>query len=126
MSDAPAAREWIEPRPPPPSWLRRKWPLLLAAVAALAVALVVVVAVVLPSADDEAREACREFVRGRLVSPATAQFSGERVIGSDPTVVAGSVDSQNRYGALLRATFSCRIQYDDGADEWRLISLLGV
>lgn len=76
------------------------------------------------SSDDQAREACREYVRDRLVAPATAQFSDERVIGSNPTMVAGKVDSQNKFGALLRATYTCRVQYD--GDRWQLVALVGL
>jgi hypothetical protein len=123
MSDVPTAHDWIEPRPPPQTWLARNWKFLTALGLAMAAA---IVALNMAFGTPDEVEACRDYVRGRLVAPATAQFSGERVIGSDPTMVAGSVDSQNRYGAMLRTTYSCQVQYDKNAGEWRLVSLLGL
>ena len=57
------------------------------------------------SDDTEARAQCREAVKDRLKSPATAKFSDEKVTGSDPDAVwfvSGAVDSQSGFGALIR------------------------
>lgn len=60
----------------------------------------------------------------RLVSPSTAEFpfvsDYDKVVnrlGDDRVVVVGFVDSQNRFGATLRADFSCRMQFL-GGDDW--------
>lgn len=64
---------------------------------------------------SDARWECREQVLRRLVSPSTADFSGEsrgflrtaEGVDSSRVIVHGSVDSQNRMGAMLRARFEC-------------------
>jgi hypothetical protein len=117
------AHDWVEPQPPPPSWWDRNWKFLIAVGLAVAAAAVGLGLALGSTPEDEAREACRTYVRDRLVAPATAQFSEERVIGSNPTMVAGKVDSENRFGAMLRTTYTCRVQYESG--EWRLVSLIG-
>jgi hypothetical protein len=54
-----------------------------------------------------------DFVKGQLKSPSTAEFEGgeEGVIQVNDTIftVKGIVDSQNSFGAMLRANFSCRV-----------------
>ena len=56
-----------------------------------------------------------DFVKGQLKSPSTAEFEGgeEGVIQVNDTVftVKGTVDSQNSFGAMLRANFSCRVVF---------------
>ena len=67
------------------------------------------------SASDEAKEKCRQAVRDQLKSPATAQFSGEKVVSDgDGFEVVGDVDSQNSFGAMLRSTFTCHTSPEGG------------
>lgn len=64
-----------------------------------------------------ARSACRDAVKGKLKAPATAKFSGETTTGSGQSgtySVAGSVDSENSFGALIRSSFSCEVTFDGG------------
>lgn len=65
----------------------------------------------------EARQQCRQSVKDKLKSPATARFSDESVSGSGPNAtytVTGSVDSENSFGALIRASFSCSVTFTGG------------
>lgn len=78
-----------------------------------------------PSAEDQqgdAKRACQEkFIADRLKAPASAKFSGVTVSESGGSyTVAGSVDSQNAFGALVRATFTCAVRLD--GDQWILES----
>jgi hypothetical protein len=60
--------------------------------------------------DTDARFACRQFVEDRLTAPATADFSDETVTSLDGGKrfrISGSVDSQNSFGATLRADYEC-------------------
>lgn len=74
------------------------------------------------STDDEgpdavgAQVACQDRVKTALKSPATAEFSGVKAVpqGGNTWTVRGAVDSQNSFGALLRSTFTCVAQSDDG------------
>lgn len=52
-------------------------------------------------------EACHEGVKNRLKSPGTAKFGGEFQRGSTPPEVAGWVDSENGFGALVRSDWVC-------------------
>ncbi len=115
---------WIESRDPP-----KRSPLKPALIVGgmLLAAIVGIIAIVQINTMDgsDARDACREFVLDRIKSPATAEFSDERVIGIDPGpyTVAGNVDSENSFGALLRGTYSCTVRAD--GDRWVLESLIG-
>ena len=63
-----------------------------------------------------------EFVKQRLNSPHTADFSYldmKKVSGV--WVTDGYVDSQNMYGATMRNYFHCEVQYRNGS--WYLIEL---
>ena len=58
---------------------------------------------------------CQDAVRERLKSPASARFAGYgdktvNVIGDNPWIVGGVVDSQNSFGALLRSRYQCIIK----------------
>ena len=56
----------------------------------------------------------QDFVRERLVAPATAQFphtSETTEIGECEYRVAAYVDSQNSFGALLRADYTAVVKY---------------
>ena len=70
---------------------------------------------------------CKGIVTSKLKAPATAQFQsafGATItdLGKGTYVVLSYVDSQNVYGALLRAPFTCRITYD-GRGSWNLETL---
>ena len=74
------------------------------------------------SSDDGygAEVACQDFVKDRLKSPGTADFSDEEATGPGPTwVVTGSVDSENTFGGVVRNTYSCTV-VSTGADKWKL------
>jgi hypothetical protein len=62
-----------------------------------------------------AEGSCKEAVSNQLVSPASAQFEISIVTesASGLYVVNGTVDSQNGFGAMLRAHFECVVN-DDG------------
>ena len=67
-------------------------------------------------------------VRQRLHSPATAKFParysrGTRNEGDCIYRIVGHVDAQNRFGALLRASFEGRITYLPDTRTWRTIEL---
>jgi hypothetical protein len=63
-----------------------------------------------------AQEACQDRVETLLKSPATAKFSDVVAVpqGADTWKVTGSVDSENSFGALLRSSFTCMAESDDG------------
>jgi len=67
----------------------------------------------------DARRVAPEFLRQVLVAPATARFSGveaERV-GEDTYLVRGVVDSQNAFGAMVRARWTMVIA-KNGSGNW--------
>jgi hypothetical protein len=63
--------------------------------------------------EETAKDVCADAVRAQLKSPGTADFGGEivSVIGDDISIV-GHVDSENGFGALLRATWTCEARVD--------------
>jgi hypothetical protein len=63
-----------------------------------------------------AQDACQDRVKDLLKSPATAKFSDVAAVpqGAGTWRVTGSVDSENSFGALLRSSFSCMAESDDG------------
>jgi Protein of unknown function (DUF2510) len=69
---------------------------------------------------DAAFTVCKNFVKDRLKAPGTAKFAKRsdpfvRVITIDDGAnyfVTGWVDSQNGFGALLRADFRCSLEWD--------------
>jgi hypothetical protein len=83
-----------------------------------------------PAPEHDAMEAdtvCRQFVSKRLLAPASAEFAS----GSDRTVthqgdgryrVVAYVDSQNRFGAMLRMPYTCDVTWQSG-DMWTLNAL---
>jgi hypothetical protein len=78
-----------------------------------------------PSSEDrlrDAKRACQEkFIPPRLKAPATAKFSEVTATQNGTSyAVAGQVDSQNAFGALVRAQFSC-VMHPSG-DQWVLDS----
>jgi predicted lipid-binding transport protein (Tim44 family) len=74
---------------------------------------------------------CRDFVKARLKAPATADFSSLSGSASrfadNKYVVHAYVDAQNSFGANIRNTYVCTVQYTGGDDSdirsWRLIDL---
>lgn len=78
-----------------------------------------------PTSEDkqaDAKRACQEkFIPDRLKAPATAKYSGVTVSGAaGQYTVAGAVDSQNSFGALVRSSFTCSVHLD--GDQWILDS----
>lgn len=78
-----------------------------------------------PPVSDEgdgftAEVMCEEFVKERLASPSSAEFSeqdhAERA--GSTWLVTGVVDSENKFGAMLRADYACTMRYL-GDDEWQ-------
>lgn len=70
---------------------------------------------------------CQDFVKDRLKAPGTAKFPWPSkdymtYLGDDKYRISAWVDSQNAFGALLRAKFTCEVVYE-GDETWRLIKL---
>ncbi|MBU4609129.1 hypothetical protein IMZ29_00740 [Achromobacter sp. GG226] len=68
----------------------------------------------------------RRFVERQLVAPSTAKFPSSmadgvssRVAGDCKFQVNAYVDSQNRFGAMLRANYSIDMEYDPVTELWR-------
>ena len=80
-----------------------------------------------PTARAESR--CRRAVQSRLKAPASAKFDDARVSTAvDPAGgwtfhVEGSVDSQNAFGAMLRARYGCLVATTDG-ETWRMLDVV--
>nr|WSX52212.1 hypothetical protein OG409_26750 [Streptomyces sp. NBC_00974] len=80
-----------------------------------------------PADGIEATIMCEKFVKQRLKSPGSAEFSGAgetsvtTISGSAPWKyqVAGHVDSQNSFGAKVRNTYDCTASTPDG-ETWTL------
>jgi len=70
--------------------------------------------------------AAKIFVERRLVSPGSAKFPwfdyNVVVIGEREYQVNGYVDSQNKYGALLRSNYVCQVR-DNGDETWSCLKL---
>lgn len=59
---------------------------------------------------------CERFIKNRLVSPSSAEFSNAKSykVNDEPMnyhVVTGVVESQNRLGVLLRSEYRCDAHY---------------
>ncbi len=81
-----------------------------------------------PQSDDVgAVTICEQFVTARLKSPSTAKFPW---INETRTVkqpdgsyrVTAWVDSQNAFGATLRANWTCEVR-PNGPQRWKLVDL---
>lgn len=74
-----------------------------------------------------AQAVCEEFVKDRLKSPSTADFSEEERLQMTDTVfvVTGAVDSENSFGAMIRNDFTCKVRYT-GNENWHLAKLTGL
>ena len=69
------------------------------------------------TSDSEARRQCEEWVKERLKSPGTADFSGQSINGADPSwSIAGDVDSENTFGGVVRSAWTCDIRIN--GDQW--------
>lgn len=74
---------------------------------------------------------CQNFVKANLKSPATADFPWfDFKYWNKPEqiyIIKSYVDSQNSFGAILRSTWHCKIQYNKGDDadsrNWELLEL---
>ncbi len=78
-----------------------------------------------PDLRVEAEAQCEDFVKARLKSPATAEFSDETTAGGGARwTITGVVDAENSFGAKVRSNYVCIVT--DQGDTWRLESLTGV
>lgn len=69
--------------------------------------------------------ACRDWVKARLKSPSSADFSNEVVTSEgNRYTVRGAVDSDNSFGAPIRNTYECVATYSGEATT--LVSLTGL
>lgn len=77
--------------------------------------------------EENATVICQEFVKKRIKSPGSAEFSGpsatDRTTLNDTQPwqfkVEGHVDSDNAFGASKRNTYTCTVSTKDG-DQWTL------
>jgi hypothetical protein len=75
---------------------------------------------------DDAVEICQQNIAKQLKAPATAVFGKASATKTDEDKtweVTGSVDAQNGFGALIRASWSCKAQHVDG-DRWHVDATL--
>jgi hypothetical protein len=85
---------------------------------------VVVAAVALASAcsaggpsESDAEVSCEERVESQLRSPSSADFTGTTAteVTESEYRVTGEVDAENAFGAEIRSSFTCTVQFrDDG------------
>lgn len=63
-----------------------------------------------------AQVVCQKAARAQLKAPATAQFGTVSPVslGGGRFQVAGPVDAENSYGALLRMTYDCTVHFTGG------------
>lgn len=66
--------------------------------------------------EHHAESACKEFVKEKLTSPASADFSDVTVskTGEGEWTVEGTVDADNSFGAAMRGGFTCDVWTSDG------------
>jgi len=67
------------------------------------------------------------FVKRELVSPSSAKFpwfdkSMATQVDEDTWIINSYVDSQNRFGAMLRTNYIAKVKYL-GNDKWQLLDL---
>ena len=91
-------------------------------------AAIVILVVVTSSGDDddydsdtsyEAIAQCEAAIEERLKAPATAEFQSTAV-GSGTWTVTGVVDSENSFGAMVRASYQCSVIIDNEKDTARV------
>jgi len=84
--------------------------------------------------EDYAIPVSWEYVKSGLKSPDSADFGRIRehkiyTIKGKPNTweVRGYVDSQNSYGAMIRSTYACQLEYVSGGGsnvaDWKLLDL---
>lgn len=66
--------------------------------------------------EHHAEAACEDFVREKLKSPSSAEFSSVTVTkaGEGEWNVSGTVDAENSFSAAGRMTFECNTWTTDG------------
>lgn len=71
------------------------------------------------------------FVEKQLRAPGTARFQPGAVaagcvrhIGDDEYEVSAYVDAQNCFGGMVRQSFRCRVQRQNGGAKWRLVGIV--
>ncbi len=82
--------------------------------------------------DDPKTDAishCKRFVTERMRAPSTTSFPWSDVIsayeiGGGNWTVRGHVDSENGFGAKIRAEFTCMLKIDNGATTLEHISII--
>jgi hypothetical protein len=69
--------------------------------------------------EERLVQQCHRLVLAALVAPGSAKFPDEATVlpmGKRDTLnVSGKVDSQNRFGALIRKNYSCTFRRERGA-----------
>lgn len=72
--------------------------------------------------EFDARNACQWFIKDVLVSPGSADFIPSEDVKQNNTewVVQGQVDSQNKFGALIRSNYLCVLEYQKDTGNWIL------
>lgn len=67
----------------------------------------------------DARWAIEDAVRRRLVAPSSAKFSGHKykIVSPNHYFLEGYVDSQNRFGAMLRMYWAAHAKFSGPGDE---------
>ena len=72
--------------------------------------------------QQEAWAACQGYVAKWLKAPGSAQYPDQLAVAKRVTAnryrFSGYVDSQNGFGALLRADFSCGVSRSSANSEW--------
>jgi hypothetical protein len=64
-------------------------------------------------AETTARQTCRHSIEDRLKAPSTAQWGGQQVYkwpDNPGFLINQTLDAQNSFGALLRATYQCTVE----------------
>ncbi len=75
---------------------------------------------------------CKDFVKGRLKSPSTADFPffDKQVWKTDGQkyTVKSYVDAQNSFGAMIRNNWTCEVEYlggeDSSLENWQLLNIV--
>lgn len=76
--------------------------------------------------EFDAKMACQWFIKNRLVSPGSADFvdSAEVKRNGEEWIVQGQVDSQNKFGGLMRSHYLCVMEYRKSDNNWVLTDSL--
>ncbi len=85
-----------------------------------------------PPSEVDAKFICEKFIKGRLKSPGTAEFSGvfdtkysvhTRTNENTRITVVGYVDAQNSFGGTMRNNYGCTVSTTDMGKNWQLDEL---